>query len=87
MERSIRIGRWKEAVSSVQRTRKKIYCSKIGCAASRLEDWAEVLRVMDVEFQGVLVLVPLSAGGNGGGGDVGSGGEDGVAFSIRAQVR
>jgi hypothetical protein len=52
-----------------------------------LEDWVDVLGIMDVEFQGMLELVPLSAGGNGGGGDVGSGGDEGVAFSIRAQVR
>ena len=87
MERSDRIGMWNEAVSRVQSTRKKIYCSKIGCAASRLEDEVEMFGVMDVEFHGVLALVPLSAGGKGGGGDVGSGGDDGVAFSIRAQVR
>ena len=38
-------------------------------------------------FQVDVPFVPFRPGGNGGGRDVGSGGEDVVAFSMRAQVR
>lgn len=66
-----------------------MYWRRIGWAARKLEDWVEVLSVTFVEFQVVALveLVPLRLGGKGGGGDVGRGGEDGVAFSIRAHVR
>ena len=87
MERSVRMGRWKEAVSSVQRARKKMYCSKIGWEAKRLDDWTSVLMAKSEAFQLEDPLVPFGLGGNGGGGEVGRGVDDGVAFSIRAQVR
>ena len=87
MDRRVRMGRWKEAVSSVQRARKKMYCSRIGWEARRLDDCTSVFMVKSEAFQFEVPFVPFGLGGNGGGGDVGRGGADGVAFSMRAQVR
>lgn len=81
------MGRWKEAVSSVQRARKKMYWSRIGWEARRLDDCTSVLMVKSEAFQLVVPFAPFRLGGNGGGGDVGRGGDDGVAFSMRAQVK
>ena len=50
-------------------------------------DKVDVLSLKSVAFQFEVPFVEFGPGGNGGGGDVGSGGDDGVAFSIRAQVR
>ena len=88
-ESRVRIGRWKETVSSVQSARKKRYCSNIGWEARKLGDGeAESKTVWEVFRAEVVVLVRLfGLGGNGGGGESGSAGEDGVAFSIRAHVR
>ena len=81
----VRIGRWKETVSSVQRARKKMYCSKIGWVARKLG----VVPAVADEFRPDAVPLArlLGLGGNGGGGESGRAGEDGVAFSMRAQVR
>lgn len=81
-DRTQRIGRWKEAVSRVQRKRKKRYCRRIGCVARKLEwseSWSGRLVVLEPEGKG--------GSGGGGGGERGRDGEVGVAFSIRAQVR
>ena len=74
----------------MQRVRKKRYCSRIGCVARKLlwapgEPWFEGTKVELV----VLLLAESDDrsdvnGGSGGGGSVAV---EGVAFSIRAQVR
>lgn len=79
------MGRWKEAVSSVQRSRKNRYWMRIGWEARKLASDAVPLvwdPVSLAEFDRL-----DGKGGKGGGGDNGNDGEDGVAFSIRAQVR
>jgi len=84
--RRARIGRWKEAVSIAQRARKKRYWRRMGWVERRF-----VGRVDVVEFDGMVVFVLAVAvrlDGKGGGGVRGRAGEDeGVAFSMRAQVR
>ena len=92
MDSRVRIGRWKETVSSVQRARKKKYCSRIGWVASHVCPRASAVWRESVALKTDAVpLVRLSMldekEGDGGGGIGGSAGEDGVAFSIRAQVR
>lgn len=86
------MGRWKDTVSSVQRARKKKYCSKIGWVARKLGDCTSVLEVRSELFE--LNAVPFvmffmldDNGGRGGGGESGRAVDDGVAFSMRAHVR
>jgi len=78
--RRARMGRWKEAVSRAQRARKKRYWRRMG--------WVERRFVGLVEGGVVEVKVVLVVDVKGGGGVRGRAGEEeGVAFSIRAQVR
>ena len=89
------MGRWKEAVSRAQRARKKRYCRRMGWVERRFVGG----RVDDDDAGGevegeekvallVLLVVAVRLDEKGGGGARGSAGEDeGVAFSMRAQVR
>jgi len=81
MLRTVRIGRWKAAVSLKQRKRKKRYCRIMGCAARKAETGVDGAMVLTVVFAMVAM-------------DCGNGGEEAVvvvvgvvAFSMRAQVR
>ena len=83
--RRARIGRWKEAVSIAQRARKKRYCRRMGWVERRFEG-----RIDPVGDDRVVLLfvVAVRLDEKGGGGARGSAGDDeGVAFSMRAQVR
>jgi hypothetical protein len=84
-----RIGRWKDAVSIAQRARKKRYCRRMGWVERRFVGRVEA--VVEIEVDGkvvLLVLVAVRLDTKGGGGVSGSDGDDeGVAFSMRAQVR
>ena len=82
--RRARIGRWKEAVSIAQRARKKRYWRRMGWEASALEGLSGLL-LFDGAPGWVVVLVRPE--GKGGGGVSGRAGDEGVAFSMRAQVR
>lgn len=74
---------WKEAVSIAQRARKKRYCRRMGWVERRF-----VGRVAVVDDADVVVSLVVRLDGNGGGGVRGRAGDDeGVAFSMRAQVR
>ena len=85
--RSVRIGRWKDAVSIVQRARKKRYCRRMGWVERRFVGRVEVVGFEDDKVA-LLALVVVRLDGKGGGGVRGRAGEDeGVAFSMRAQVR
>ena len=66
MDSSVRMGRWKEPVSSVHRARKKMYWSKMGWDARRLGDSTSVLMVKSEAFQLDVPFVPFGLGGNGG---------------------
>jgi hypothetical protein len=80
---SVRMGRWKEAVSIAQRARKKRYCSRMGCDASAFEG----LSVLLFGAPAWVVVALVRPEVKGGGGVNGSAGDEGVAFSIRAHVR
>jgi hypothetical protein len=85
--RRARIGRWKEAVSIAQRARKKRYCRRMGWVERRLVGRVEV-EAIEGDKVLLLALVAVRLDGKGGGGVRGRAGEDdGVAFSMRAQVR
>lgn len=85
--RRARIGRWKEAVSIAQRARKKRYCRRMGWVERRFVGRVEVVGFEDDKVA-LLALVVVRLDGKGGGGVRGRAGEDeGVAFSMRAQVR
>jgi len=77
------MGRWKEAVSIAQRARKKRYWIRIGWVerrfVGRVEGGVEVVVVV------VVVLDVVRLDGKGGRGRAGV--DEGVAFSMRAQVR
>lgn len=79
------MGRWKEAVSIAQRARKKRYWIRIGWVerrfVGRVECGVEVVVVVVV----VVVLDVVRLDGKGGRGRAGV--DEGVAFSMRAQVR
>jgi hypothetical protein len=79
--RSVRMGRWKEAVSIAQRARKKRYCRRIGWEASAFEGLSVLFGAPDWE---VALVRPDVKGG---GGVSGRAGDEGVAFSMRAHVR
>ena len=78
-ERRAWMGRWKLAVSRAQRRRKKRYCRRMGW-------WVRVLLFVGgpVSDAGVVALSPSARDGRRGGG---GSGDEGVAFSMRAQVR
>lgn len=79
----VRMGMWKDAVSMAQRRRKKRYWRRMGWEARREGEVAA-----SGGDRGVLLLVGLlGVEGKGGGGESGRAGEEGVAFSMRAQVR
>lgn len=77
----------------MHRARKKRYCSRIGWADSQPELAVSAPSLASpVLFCPAAVLFVRSAsaegnGGSGGGGERGRAGEEGVAFSMRAQVR
>ena len=83
------MGRWNDTVSSVQRARKKMYCSKMGWEARKLDDCDPAFcdQSDPLRLDAVPLVKLFGLGGNGGGGESGSDGEDGVAFSMHAQVR
>jgi hypothetical protein len=86
--RRARIGRWKEAVSIAQRARKKRYCRRMGWVERRLVGRFSVEGdAVDDRVLLMLALVAVRLDGNGGGGVRGRAGDEGVAFSMRAQVR
>ena len=92
-DRSVRMGMWKLAVSSVHKARKNRYWTRIGWADSQ-PVLAEAMSLLSRPVRFCPAAVPFVSsvkdagyGGSGGGGDNGSAGEDGVAFSMRAQVR
>ena len=78
---SVRMGRWKEAVSIAQRARKKRYWRRMGWDARAFEGLSVLF---DAPACAVALVRPEV---NGGGGVNGRAGDEGVAFSMRAHVR
>ena len=79
---------WKEAVSIAQRARKKRYCRRMGWVERRFVGRLAVVVVVVDDDAHVVVSLVVRLDGNGGGGVRGRAGDDeGVAFSMRAQVR
>jgi hypothetical protein len=80
-----RIGTWKEAVSSAQRARKKMYWNRTGCVARNGEGTAAPKFVV-VPFVMIALLLALAPAIDAE--DESSWDEfEGVAFSMRAHVK
>lgn len=71
----------------MQSSKKKRYWSRMGCEARKLEGKVPFC-ARSVPFELEWSLLELDGnGGSGGGGDSGRCGDEGVAFSMRAQVK